>query len=465
VNVVCIGSGYVGSVTGAAFAALGNRTTVVDLDQSKVDLMNAGHSPIFEPGLDELIAACIGHTLFATTSYEAVREANVVFIGVGTPSRPDGSADLKYVLAAAESIGKHLHPGRFTVIVDKSTVPVGTAELVTEAVAKASGLTPGEQFAVVSNPEFLREGYALEDVFFPDRVVIGSDLDRAKQVMRDLYQPLIERVDFENITKNFAFRYPQDAAKAKYFETDTKSAEMIKYASNAFLAVKISYINEVARLCEALGANALEVAKGMGMDTRIGEKFLQVSSGWSGSCFPKDTAEFFATSVNFGSELSIVKAAVESNHQMHLYCVQKVQRRLGTLAGKNVGILGLTFKPNTDDARKTQATTIIEELLNQGARVVVHDPQGMGMFKHFNPELTVEYVDEAQEVAMGADAVLLLTHWQEYLELDWGRVLEQMRQPYLFDTRNCLSASDLQKLGWVYEGLGVGTLDSQYQLS
>lgn len=456
-NVVCIGSGYVGSVTGTAFAVLGHKTTIIDIDQNKVDLINSGKSPIYEPGLDELIQKYIGKTLFATTSYDVVMEADVIFIGVGTPSKEDGTADLKYIKLAAQSIGKNLNPFKFTVIVDKSTVPVGTSDLVASIIEETSGLNSGEHFAIVSNPEFLREGYALEDVFFPDRIVIGTNDEKARKVMRELYHNLVERVNYDIISKDFVFNYNLNSPKAVYFETDAKSAEMIKYAANAFLAVKISYINEVARLCEALGANVLDVAKGMGLDSRIGEKFLQVSSGWSGSCFPKDTAEFLANSQKYGVELSIVKAAVESNTKMHLYCVEKAQKRLKSLNGKNIGILGLTFKPNTDDARKTQASVIIKKLLELGANVRAHDPKGTEMFKALNGDLDIQYCANSEDVFEKADGVILLTHWDEYLEINWDKVRQKMRIPYILDTRNYLRDLQLSNLGYLYEGLGVGS--------
>jgi len=454
-NVVCIGSGYVGSVTAAAFAALGHKTTVIDIDQKKVDTLLAKKSPIFEPGLDDLIAEYMGQTLFATTDYEPVRQAEAVFICVGTPSNADGSADLTYIKKAAENIAQHLDPKRFTVIVNKSTVPVGTADLVSSIVEQVSGLRQESHFAVVSNPEFLREGYAVEDVFYPDRIVIGTNNEQARYTIKMLYHNLLQRNHYEAISKLFPFPEKTDAPKPTYFETDTKSAEMIKYASNAFLAVKISYINEVARLCETLGANVLDVAKGIGMDSRIGEKFLQVSSGWSGSCFPKDTAEILTTSQKYGSELLVVKAAVESNQKMHLYVVEKIQRRLKSLNGKNIGVLGLTFKPNTDDARKTQASIIIQQLMELGANVSVHDPQGMEMFRSLNPDLPVRYCESPLQAAELADAVVLLTHWEEYLSLNWALMQTKMRSPYILDTRNFLPKDFLIDIGFAYEGLGI----------
>lgn len=456
-NVVCIGSGYVGSVTGTAFAVLGHKTTVIDIDENKVKLMNAGKSPIYEPGLDHLISTCIGKTLFATIHYEAVSEADVIFIGVGTPSKSDGTADLKYIKLAAEGIRKHMNRNKFTVIVNKSTVPVGTADLVASIIEDNSGLISNVHFAVVSNPEFLREGYALEDVFFPDRIVIGSNNEQAKFIMKSLYHNLVNYVRYEEISRNFHFKFQPSPSKPVYFETDVKSAEMVKYASNAFLAVKISYINEIARLCEILGANVMQVATGMGLDSRIGNKFLQVSSGWSGSCFPKDTAELLATSHKYSCELNVIEAAVESNMIMHNFVVDKIKRRLKSLNGKTIGILGLTFKPNTDDARNTQAAVIIGELIGVGARVKVHDPQGMAMFNSLNSELEIAYCNEAREVAVNADAVILLTHWDEYRNLNWNEMYRVMKQSYLLDTRNFLNFQHLIDIGFEYEGMGIGS--------
>lgn len=455
-NIVCIGSGYVGSVTGAAFATLGHKTTVLDIDKKKVEQINSGKSPIYEPGLDELISAYIGITLFATDNYEVIKEADVVFIGVGTPSKPDGTADLRYIKLAAQGIGSHLNPDRFTVIVDKSTVPVGTADLVSTIIEENSNLRVNQHFAVVSNPEFLREGYALEDVFFPDRIVVGVNNERARSIMSNLYTGIVNGENYMKISSDFHFDYKLEGKHPVYFETDVKSAEMIKYASNAFLAVKISYINEIARLCEVLGADVTAVAAGMGMDSRIGNKFLQVSSGWSGSCFPKDTAELLATSRKYGCDLGVIEAAVESNVKMHSFVVDKVKRRLKSLNGKTVGILGLTFKPNTDDARNTQASVIIKELVDVGAHVKVHDPQGMEMFRRLNSDLEIDYCNEARLAAEQVDALILLTHWEEYAGLKWNEIYHVMRTPYILDSRNFLDQRFLQDIGFDYEGIGIG---------
>jgi len=454
-RVVCVGSGYVGSVTAAAFAFLGHDTTVIDIDPNKIRMIQSGNSPIYEPELDRLISMTIEKTLHAETGYDSVNQADIIFICVGTPSKADGTVDLTYVTQVAEQIAPRLNPDSFTVIVNKSTVPVGTAERVTGIVKQISGLQAGIHFSVVSNPEFLREGSALEDVFFPDRIVIGSESEKAKIIMRELYDRLLKRHDYEQWSETFSCLSQHDKPPAIYFETDSKSAEMIKYASNAFLSVKISYINEVARLCDALGAQVQHVAKGMGLDDRIGNKFLQVSSGWGGSCFPKDTIELLSTSQKYGRELTVVKAAIDSNLAMHEYCVDKIKSRLKSLNGKTIGILGLTFKPNTDDVRKSQAQVIIAKLLELGANIKVHDPKGMEMFQKFNMEFPIIYCEKPEETAQYADAIVLLTHWDQYLQLDWSELYSRMSNPYILDTRNVLPRSELIHMGFQVEGLGT----------
>lgn len=452
-NIVCIGSGYVGSVTAAAFACLGHSVTVVDVDPQKVAVITSGRSPIYEPGLEAIIRHTAGSSLFATTEYTAVSQADIVFICVGTPSRPDSTANLSYVREAAARIGAHLGSGRYTVVVNKSTVPVGTGDMVLALLEETSGLKAGREFDVVSNPEFLREGYAVEDVFYPDRIVIGAPNDQAAAMMKLAYMGILTRRRYGE----WATLLPDHGAKPMpvWMQTDVKSSELIKYASNAFLAVKISYINEIARLCDALGANVSEVAKGMGLDSRIGGKFLQVSSGWSGSCFPKDTAELLATSGQYGYELQVVKAAVEANRSMGHYVVRKLQNRLKTLQGKTVCILGLTFKPNTDDARETQASGIIGMLTELGARVQAHDPEGADMFRQLHPRLPVTYCGTPEEAAGRSDAIVLLTHWDVYLSMDWGSILPSVRQPYVLDTRNVLPPGLLKHIGYAYEGIGI----------
>lgn len=453
-KVVCIGSGYVGSVTAAAFAVIGHSVTVIDIDPDKIETLRKGKGPVFEPGLSEIIRICIGKSLFASTDYERIRDADVVLICVGTPSKPDSTADLTFVKEAAVQIGKHLDPQRYTVIAIKSTVPAGTSDLVGSILEETSGLKRGQAFDVVSNPEFLREGYAVEDVLYPERIIVGTDSVKAEETMKALYSELmIGR--FESHWEDLLPKASGSRKKPVWLRTSPISSEMIKYASNAFLAVKISYINEIARLCDTLGANVSEVAAGMGLDSRIGSKFLQVSSGWSGSCFPKDTAELLSTGQKYGCELQVVKAAIEANERMHRYCVAKIQRRLKTLHGKTIGVLGLTFKPNTDDARQTQASVIIRQFMDLGSRIQVHDPQGMEMFRKLNPDLPVRYCEEPELTARNADALILLTHWDCYLKMDWKNIAKTMRTPYLLDTRNVLPAKSMRSWGYLYEGLGI----------
>ncbi len=454
-KIVCVGAGYVGCVTGTSFAALGYETTLIDIDVNKVKLIREGRSPIYEPGLEYLIQQTIGKTLFASTDYQSIKEADIVFIAVETPSGPDGCADLKYVKAAACSIAKNLNKYNFTLVVCKSTVPTGTGQLVSSIISEISGLAPEKDFAQVSNPEFLREGCALQDVFFPDRIVVGTDNLRARNKMKSLYRPIISSTDYpELIERCLNYNKKMMGKPTSYFETDVKTAELIKYASNAFLAVKISYINEIAKLCEKLGTNVLDVAKGMGLDSRIGSKFLEVSSGWQGSCFPKDTCELYFTSEKYGCGLSVVKAAIDANMAMHGYVVEKIRNYLGCLNGKTIAILGLTFKPDTDDARKTQAQYIIPQLLGLGAIVRVFDPQGMEAFKRNNEELEITYCEKAEQVAHKADCLLLLTHWSQFKELDWKEMVNNMNTAYVLDTRNFIS-KELEDLEVCYQGLGV----------
>lgn len=455
-KVVCIGAGYVGCVTAAAFAALGHETTVVDIDPRKTEMISAGKSPLFEPDLEELIRLTAARqTLRSSLTYEPVREAEAVFICVGTPSLPDGSADLTYVRKAAEALSEYCNPGSYKVIVTKSTVPVGTADLVASLLEEKEGLHRGTDFSTASNPEFLREGMALKDVFFPERVIVGVQDDPSRAILQELYRPLLER-RYDSEVSDIVHKYSHNVQSSPlYLETDIPSAELIKYCANAFLAVKISFINEMARLCEALGADIRSVAKGIGSDSRIGSQFLQVSSGWSGSCFPKDTAELLATGLSYNCKLPLVKAAVQSNEDMHRFCVDKVKGKLKSLHGRTIGILGLTFKPDTDDARDTQAKFIIVQLLRLGASVKVHDPQGMPMFRRVNPELPVQYCDDPAAAAFRTDAVLLLTHWKQYRELDWRRIAASMRKACLFDLRNDLNPTEMIAAGFDYEGIGL----------
>lgn len=438
-NVVCIGAGYVGTVTAASFADSGHNTTLIDIDREKIAKINSLELPFFEPGLSCLITKHLNSRLTITTSYEAVSMADVIFIAVGTPSSPNGCADITYIKLAAKTIAEHLSPERFTVIANKSTVPVGTGELVTDIIAKVSGLSE-KHFVVVSNPEFLREGSALEDVFKPDRIVVGSNNAHAIDIMYNLYKKQLEC-----------------SPDSIYFTTDVRSAELIKYVSNAFLAVKISYANEVAQLSDHIGANVTDVIEGMGLDKRIGNKFLSVSNGWGGSCFKKDTSELLVKSAALDCQFSIVKAAVEVNKKMPLYCLNKLKQSLAGLdfTSSTVGVLGLTFKPNTDDVRETQSEIFIRELLKLGFNVNAHDPKGIEMFQKIHSDLSITYCKSILELFQDTSGVILLTHWSEYANIDWSKVKLLMKNAYVLDTRNFLDRDHLINLGFSYDGIGI----------
>ncbi|MGD2132398.1 MAG: UDP-glucose/GDP-mannose dehydrogenase family protein [Maricaulaceae bacterium] len=432
-RVAMIGTGYVGLVSGACFADFGHTVTCVDKDKSKIDTLRSGGIPIFEPGLDALVAKNVaeGRLDFATDLSDAVRDADAVFIAVGTPSRRgDGFADLSYVYAAAEEIAKVMNG--YTVVVNKSTVPVGTGDEVEAIISKAR---PGAEFAVVSNPEFLREGAAIEDFKRPDRVVVGVEEERAREVMRELYRPL-----FLNETP--------------ILFTSRRTSELIKYAANAFLAVKITFINEIADLCEQLGADVQAVARGIGHDKRIGAKFLHAGPGYGGSCFPKDTLALTRTAQEAGSPLDIVETVVKVNDARKGKMAQKVVSALdGDVSGKTIGVLGLTFKPNTDDMREAPSLVIVPALLEAGAQVRAFDPEGMDEARKLLGD-NLTYCDGPYHAVEGADAVVILTEWDQFRALDLDRVLSTMRGKTLIDLRNIYVPHDMRSRGFVYESVG-----------
>ncbi len=432
-KVVMIGAGYVGLVSGTCFAEFGAQVTCVDVDQAKIDALHAGRIPIYEPGLDDMVARNVreGRLHFSTNLADSVPEADLVFIAVGTPTRRgDGHADLQYVYAAAKDVAQHLRD--YTVIVDKSTVPVGTARHVARIIREEN---PQADFDVASNPEFLREGAAIADFTHPDRIVIGVESGRAEQRLRALYRPL-------------------SLIEAPILATNLESAELIKYASNAFLAVKISFINEMSGLCEKVGADVHAVAKGMGMDGRIGSKFLHAGPGYGGSCFPKDTLALTRIAQEHGTSVRIVEAAVEANGAQKARMVRKIMDALGgDVAGKRIGILGLTFKPETDDMRDAPALAILPPLLEKGAMIQAHDPQGMEEAKHLLPE-GVAYYDDAYAALDGVDALVLLTEWNEYRNLDLPRIAAAMQGKVFVDLRNVYEAERLAEAGFAYTCVG-----------
>ena len=433
-NITMIGTGYVGLVTGTCFAEFGHHITCVDKLTDKIDQLNAGHIPIYEPGLDVLVAKNReeGRLQFTTDVAGAVAGADAVFLAVGTPTsrRGDGYADLTYIYEASKELAVHLQG--YTVIVDKSTVPVGTARQVARRIKEVN---PEADFDVASNPEFLREGAAISDFMRPDRVVIGVESDRAEQVLRDVYKPL----------------YLQESP---IVSTTIETAELIKYAANAFLAVKISYINEMAAVCEAVGADITALAKGIGMDGRIGSKFLHPGPGYGGSCFPKDTLALMRIVQEYGESVRIVEAAVEVNSAQKARMVKKIRDALGgSEAGKTIAVLGLTFKPETDDMRESPAVSILPALLEKGAAIRAHDPKGMEEAGKYLPE-GIQYVENAYEACAGADIVVLMTEWNQYRALDLDRIASLLSSPVFVDLRNVYDPQTMKEKGFTYVGVG-----------
>ena len=432
-RVAMIGSGYVGLVSGACFADFGHEVACVDVNAQRIEDLRQGRIPIYEPGLDRLVAdnAAAGRLSFTTDLAAAVRGAQTVFIAVGTPSRRgDGHADLSYVSAAAKEIAQALTG--YAVVVNKSTVPVGTGDMVEQIIRETA---PAAEFSVVSNPEFLREGAAIEDFKRPDRVVVGANDDRAKEVMAELYRPL-------------------SLNAAPILFTDRRTAELTKYAANAFLATKITFINEIADLCEEVGADVQLVARGIGMDKRIGSKFLHAGPGYGGSCFPKDTLALIRSAQDHGVSLRVVESVVAVNDARKTAMARKVVKACGgSVQGKTIGVLGLTFKPNTDDMREAPAITIIEALQRAGATIRAHDPVGMEQAKAVLDGVT--YATDAYDCAEGADALVLVTEWDAYRALDLARLKQRMTAPVMVDLRNVYRAEEMARHGFDHIRVGA----------
>ena len=431
-KICVVGSGYVGLVTGACLADFGVTVTGVDKDAAKVAALERGEIPIYEPGLEEIVAKNVraGRLRFTTDLEAALRDARAVFIAVGTPPLPDGRADLSFVRQVAEAIGDNLNG--YKVIVTKSTVPVGTGQMVEKIVRERSA--GKQEFAVVSNPEFLREGSAIEDFLRPERVVIGARTERAVQVMIDIYAPL-------------------KAAGVPFVIANVESAEMIKYASNGFLATKISFINEVAEICEAAGADVEVVARGMGLDSRIGPKFLHPGPGFGGSCFPKDTRAVAQIAEQHGLRFAIIDAVLAANERVQRRMVPKIERAFGGLRGKTVALLGLAFKGDTDDMRESPAIPIVEGLLAAGARVRAYDPAAMTQARPMLPA-AVEYCADPYQAAEGADGVVIATEWNQFRALELETLRDLLRQPLLVDLRNLYDPQRVAAAGLRYVSIG-----------
>ena len=433
-RIAMVGAGYVGLVTGACFSEFGTDAVCVDRDADRIERLRQGEMPIYEPGLDDLVARNVdaGRLSFTTDLEEAVGEAEVVFIAVGTPSRRgDGHADLSFVFEAAREVAAAVRG--YTVLVTKSTVPVGTGARVAEIVGQ---MRPDAEIDVVSNPEFLREGAAIEDFLHPDRVVIGAETDRGRDAMRELYRPLFLR-------------------ETPILFTDRETAELTKYAANAFLAVKITFINEIADLCERVGADVQDVARGMGLDRRIGDKFLHPGPGYGGSCFPKDTLALTRTAADAGAPVRLVETAAAVNEDRKRAMAARVLEALGgDAAGRTVAVLGLAFKPNTDDMREAPSLELVPALQAAGAAVRAYDPQAMETAGPLLPGVT--WCADAYEAAAGADCAVLLTEWNEFRGVDLDRLRSVMAAPVLLDLRNVYKPAEMAAAGFAYRGIGKG---------
>ncbi|MBI4851334.1 MAG: UDP-glucose/GDP-mannose dehydrogenase family protein [Acidobacteria bacterium] len=430
-NIAIIGTGYVGLVTGACFAEFGVNVTCVDKDETKINKLIAGEPPIYEPGLDIVISKGVreGRLTFTTNVPEAIKKALVVFIAVGTPSREDGDADLSQVATVAAEIGQNLNG--YKVIVTKSTVPAGTGALVKRIITENA--PDGSTFSIASNPEFLREGAAIEDFMHPDRIVIGCSDPQAIAILKDLYSPL------------YLIDIP-------FVVTTVETAELIKYASNAFLATKISFINEIAMLCDRLGCDVYNVARAMGLDKRIGPDFLHPGPGYGGSCFPKDTRALGHIASRLDCDFKLIKATIEVNERQKDFMVDKIKRMLKEPTGKTVGILGLAFKPNTNDMRESPTIPIINALVEAGVKVQVNDPVAMKEAAHFLSN--IKYCNDAFETATGADLLVFLTEWNQYRKLDLEKIKPLMNKPAIADLRNIYDPEYVRKLGFEYVGVG-----------
>ena len=456
-KVCVIGTGYVGLVTGVCLAHVGHDVICIDNNPAKVAQMQAGQSPIYEPGLSELMTAAIaaGRISFSEDLGAGVEHGEVIFIAVGTPPLPNGESDTRFVEAVARGIGAHLNGG-YKVIVNKSTVPIGSGDwvrmLVLDGVLERqrqlvpAGATgpdslPRADFDVVSNPEFLREGSAIYDTFNPDRIVLGSSSERALALMQALYQPIVQRQVAGAVT----------AEPVPVLTTDLNSAEMIKYAANSFLATKISFINEIANICDRVGADVTQVARGIGLDSRIGGRFLNAGIGWGGSCFPKDVMALRHIARDYGVEAAMLDATIRVNEHQRLVALEKLQQELKILKGKTIGLLGLTFKPDTDDLRDAPALTLVEQLQRLGAKVKAYDPIiPVGSDAVDASILT----GSPEELAVGCDALVLVTEWEAFREIDFATIAPSMRQTLLIDGRNFLDPQVLRQAGFRYVGIG-----------
>src|SRR5215471_11730465 len=452
-HVTVIGTGYVGTVTGVCLGYLGHGVTCVDTDAAKIEQLARGQSPIYEPHLQKMIELAVerGGVRFQTSLADAVRESDVILIAVGTPPLRSGEANLEYLEAAAKAIGQAMDDAKFRVVVNKSTVPVGSGNLVETLVRE--GMVSERQrrvrFGVVSNPEFLREGSAVADSLYPDRIVVGGDA-ASLAVMRELYEPLVA----QSFPAPPGVPRPSSMVSVPLLATSLTSAEMIKYAANAFLAMKIGFANEMANICERVGAEAPEVMAGIGLDSRIGGKFLSPGVGWGGSCFGKDIKALLHTAHEYGYSSRLLEASLDVNAAQRQMVIQKLQEKLYILKGRTIGLLGLAFKPDTDDLRDAPSLHIAERLLQMGARVKAYDPIANAACRTQRPDLKMRYCDTAQELASDTDALVLVTEWREFHKLDLRAMAALMTAPVLVDGRNFFAPEEARAAGFDYTGIG-----------
>jgi UDPglucose 6-dehydrogenase len=448
-KVTIVGTGYVGLTTGVTLAYLGHQVTCLDLDSKKIEKLHNGISPIYEPGLEHVMELAKEQLTFTVDYAEAVVEADVIFLAVGTPPNEDGSPNLTYLNSAFETCIKNIKgSNRTTLLVNKSTVPVGTNESFQQRLV-LSGLH--SQISIASNPEFLRQGRAMHDTLYPDRIVVGGD-DFSTNMLRELYKPIIE----QSFTAPEGIPRPEALSKVPFIAVDRSSAELGKYAANAFLATKISFINEMSNVCDKVGADVNNVAKIIGSDPRIGEHFLQAGIGYGGSCFPKDTRALHYIAKANGYSFKLMSAVIEVNNRQKYVVITKLREALGSLKGKKVTVLGLTFKPETDDLRDAPSIPIVRALVGEGAEVSVHDPVALEKAVSQLP-VNVSASDRVEEAVMGADAVVLLTEWKQYKDLNWISIASLMNDKILIDGRNLLDANLLKTIGFEYYGVGRGS--------
>jgi len=431
-KIAVIGTGYVGLVSGTCFSEIGNTVICCDIDERKIDGLKNGVIPIYEPGLEELVTRNVqeGRLTFTTEIGNAIQSAEIIYIAVGTPMSPNGEADLSYVTEAAKTVASHMNG--YKIVVNKSTVPVGTGKLVQQIIKENLG-EPGIPFDVVSNPEFLREGSAVHDCMNMERAIIGATSPEAANAIAELHKPFGTAI----------------------LMTDLETAEMIKYAANAFLATKISFINDIANICERVGADVTKVSEGLGLDSRIGKKFLQAGIGYGGSCFPKDTQALFHIARAVDYDFELLRAVMETNDRQRYRFIEKVISELGDLNGKKIAVLGLTFKPNTDDMRYSPALTVIPELIKQGAEIYAYDPIGIPEAKKWlDDSESLHYVDMPFDAIGGADACIILTEWPEVVNIDLERLRRLLKNPLIIDGRNCFAPEQMKKLGFRYVSIG-----------